>query len=89
MWEGVYNNVKNVKNVNTVSNCSIVNNVNKFIFVINCKNVKSASFDELADMVVDTEVLAEGLEEAVDQTVVEVMDFKKKKEVTNKVFDRK
>ena len=40
-------------------------------------------------MVVDTEVSAEGLEEAVDQTVVEVMDFNKKKEVVNKVFDRK
>ena len=40
-------------------------------------------------MVGDTEVLAEGLEEAVDQTVVEVMNFKKKKEVVNKVFDCK
>ena len=40
-------------------------------------------------MVGDTEVLAEGLGEAVDQTVVEVMNFKRKKEVVNKVFDRK
>ena len=39
----------------------------------------------MIDMVKDTEVLAEGLGEAVDQTVVEVMNFKKKKEV----FDRK
>ena len=57
--------------------------------VTNCNNVKSACFDEMIDMVGDTEVLAEGLGEAVDQTVVEVMNFKKKKEVVNKVFDRK
>ena len=34
-------------------------------------------------------VPVEGLEEEVDQTVVEVMDFKKKKEVINKVFGSK
>ena len=84
-----YNNVKNVNNVNTVNNFSIVNNVNKLIFVTNSNNVKSACFEEMVDMVVDTEVSAEGLEEVVDRTVVEVMDFKKKKEVINKVFGSK
>ena len=62
----------------------MVNNVNKFIFVTNC-----CDNEEMVDMVVDTEVSAEGLEELVDRTVVEVMDFKKKKEVINKVFGSK
>ena len=66
-------------------NCFVGRCYNNVILVTNCNNVKSACFDEMIDMVKDTEVLAEGLGEAVDQTVVEVMNFKKKKEV----FDRK